>query len=285
MSRRTTAALLLLPTLALSSTAEASALCDQLTARLAQMPQVIGAPAQAASKANSQLELNRMEQAVRHDMRQLQCPSDSVITIGADNQAECDGLREQLSGIRQQLADLEAYQPLLTHTVDDGSGLSTALVKQMQVAGCDITGSQLDVETFGSTSNAMPQQMPVEVSVSDGNDATGEQQQLAALFQQDPDQTNDMPEGYGMIDLTGRDMKAKDEPKAKFIELPDLKVQILRPQMDPKSTDMASMMKPEASLRDYDPMDRHVRRVGPAFLPDQDDGIDLHNPKDGSAEN
>lgn len=282
MSRRATAALLFLPTLAFSPVAQASQLCDQLSARLAQMPQVIGATQQANAKAESTAKLNELARVVRHDMRRMQCPSDSIITIGADNQGECDALREELSGIQQQLAELDAYQPTLTHTVDDGSGLSTGLVQQMQAAGCSIKGSQMDVEVIGGNDNAAPVTR-IDVSAADAVETT-EDQQLAALFRQDTEQDYGVPENYGMIDLTGRDADPKEEPEARFVPLPDMKSQTLRPQLQPKSPQVVTLEKPQV-LRDYDPTDTHVRRVGPAFLPDQEQAIDLRHPQEAPAEN
>lgn len=282
MSRRTTAALLVLPSLAFATVAEASALCDQLSARLAQMPQVIGATKQVRAKAESTFRLNELERAVRNDMRRLQCPSDSIITIGADNQAECDGLREELSGIRQQLAELEAFQPRLTRTVDDGSGLSTSLVRQMQAAGCSLRGSQLDVEIIGGNDN-QALEPPIEVSAAE-IDQMSDDQQLQALFRRDPEQDYGVPEDYGMIELSSRDAEESEEPKARFVPLPDMKNETLRPQLQPKSPQVAALEQPQI-LRDYDPNDRKIRRVGPAFLPDQEQVIDLRNPLDGPTEN
>lgn len=282
MSRRATAALLFLPTLAFSPVAEASALCDQLSARLAQMPQVIGATQQANAKAESIFRLNELERAVRHDMRRMQCPSDSVITIGADNQSECDGLREELSGIRQQLAELESFEPTLTHTIDDGSGLSTSLVRQMQAAGCSIKGSQMDVEVIGGNDNQAPVTR-IEVSAADTG-TMSDDQQLAALFRQDTEQDYGVPEDYGMIDLTSRDADPSEQPVARFVPLPDMKSETLRPQLQPKSPQVVTLEQPQI-LRDYDPNDKKVRRVGPAFLPDQEQAIDLRHPQDAPAAN
>lgn len=282
MSRRTAAALLVLPSIALASVAEASALCDQLSARLAQMPQVIGATEQANAKARSTFRLNELERAVRHDMRRMQCPSDSVITIGADNQSECDGLREELSGIRQQLAELESFEPTLTHTIDDGSGLSTSLVRQMQAAGCSIKGSQMDVEVIGGNDNQAPVTR-IEVSAADTG-TMSDDQQLAALFRQDTEQDYGVPEDYGMIDLTSRDADPSEQPVARFVPLPDMKSETLRPQLQPKSPQVVTLEQPQI-LRDYDPNDKKVRRVGPAFLPDQEQAIDLRHPQDAPAAN
>lgn len=287
MPIRSKALFIMLPVLAMAGQAAASDYCDMLAARLNQMPQLIGSSTSAHYKAESLYRLNRLEIAIRRDLRRLDCPSNSIVLMNG-NQHACSGLGEELASVRAQKEQLSSLQPILSQTIDDGSGLSAAILKEIKRAGCDIRGTQQDVEIIGSGSlgNAAPEMLdarPVAWGPDEGS-TSEEQQDLATVLGDDAESDYGTPEAYGMIEIRPSDSEEIESGKMASVTLPKLEgqdflsrqgsVDILRTK---PSAPAPIAGKPEASLpeRDYNPNDPKIRKVGPAFLAEKEQGIEL----------
>lgn len=291
MTSRLKTATLLLPLLALAGQALASDYCAQLKARLNQMPQLIGSSTSAHYKSESLYRLNRLEFAIRRDMRRLECPTNSIIIMNG-NQHECSALGEELAAVQQQKRAYQELQPILTQTVDDGSGLAPAILAELQRANCDMRGSQQDLEIIGGRAQRNAAGEPLaasRVSWAPGapSASTADRQDLAVVLGDDADKDYGTPDPYGMIEIRPADKARIEAGRTSSVSLPKLEGEdLLAPESSievmktaPGATEAATEAEPqvEASVpvRDYDPNDPTVRKVGPTFLSDPDDGIEL----------
>lgn len=292
MSRRLNAALVIVPALlAASVPALGSDYCDLLQARMNQMPEIVGSGTAVNMKAESVFRLNRMETSIRRDMRALRCPSASMITFGGAEAEDCSRLGEELHQVRAERAALRDLKPILSQTVDDGTGLLPALLQEMKKAHCETASASGQVEVISTrTEEALPLQ---DAAVSSEDDALDTQQQDVSAL-------DSAPQEYGMASAGGYDdadgvPPTQGEPLTE-VELPKLEnsdviqgsgsIDTLR--KPDRSTAMApapAPVLPSVPDRDYNPHDTKVRRVGPAFLADQDTGIDLRHPADPAASN
>lgn len=290
---RSKLATLILPFIVLAtSQAEASDYCARLSARLSQMPQLIGTSTSAHYKSESLFRLNRIEVAIRRDMRRLQCPTNSIIMMNG-NQHACSQLGEELASIREKKQEFLDLQPILSQTLDDGTGLAPAIVREMKRAGCDTRGSQQDVEIIGSGStigmdDETTSASPVAWS-TEQEPAAGEiRQDLAAVLGDDAESDYGTPDPYGMIEIRPSDTKAIENGKMASVALPKLEgedlldqgsvdVTIPRPSAETErpASAVAEASVPAVPERDYDPADPKVRRVGPAFLAEKENGMAL----------
>ncbi len=293
MSRRSILALLMVPALLIGSPgARASDVCAALKERFNQMPEIIGSGGGARYKAESVFRLNRIEIALRGELRKLDCPTASVVEWSAGDAAACSDLGQKLADVLAAKQRYTAFQPVMSQTVDDGTGILPALRRQLHAAHCDVRGTQEDVEIISSTTAAEnPRQVAVVTTYGEGDQpvvlSDGEtRQDLSAIL--GDSEANATPEAYGMIQLSPRD--AENAQKLARVELPKLEGQELEtgagsidrlhsaPAPGQGSPDAAQAAQPPMPLRDYDSTDRKVRRVGPAFLAEKEDGIDLRNP-------
>lgn len=303
MSRRLTSALVIVPALlAASVPALGSDYCDRLQARLNQMPEVIGSGTAVHMKAETVFRLNRMEVSIRRDMRALRCPSASVIVFGGQNEQDCSRLGEELNQVRAERRALSELKPIMSQTVDDGTGLLPALVREMKKANCNLAGTQQDVEVISTRADAeMPLQQAAITSGTSEDVYVSQEQEVSSSLDTGVEQ------GYGApqtIDLEANGAEANAdiglpatrEPLTE-VELPKLEnsdviqgngsIDTLR---KPSRTTAAiapapSLSAPPIPERDYNPNDKTVRRIGPAFLAEQETGIDLRHPADGAGAN
>ncbi len=288
MSRRLNTALLLLPVLAMAGEAGAGDYCARLTARLNQMPQLIGSSTASHYRAESIFRLNRLEIAIRRDMRRLDCPTNSIIEMNGHQHA-CSGLGEELASVIARKREYQDLQPVLSQTVDDGSGLAPAIIKEMKRAGCDLRGTQQDVEIIGTGASAGDEGAIAASQVAWApEDAAGSEhstQDLASVLGDDAESDYGTPDPYGMIEIRPADKKDIEDGKLASVTLPKLEGQDLlkgpgsidelrTKSQNPPAEKQAVEAIPE---RDYDPNDPAVRKIGPTFLADQD-GIDLRKP-------
>lgn len=292
MTSRLKTATLLLPLLAIAGQAGASDYCARLTARLNQMPQLIGSSTSAHYKSESLYRLNRLEIAIRRDMRRLDCPTNSIIEFNG-NEHECSDLGEELASVRGRIAEFKDLQPVLSQTVDDGSGLASAIVAELKRANCDMTGTQQDFEIIGGAANRNARAetisaSPVSWTPEETAPASTDNQDLAAVLGDDADKEFGTPEAYGMIEIRPTDKADIESGRLASVTLPKLEGQdLLRPgsSIEGVKTTPPAGEKPTATasaepqstvpVRDYDPNDPKVRKVGPTFLADKDDGINL----------
>ena len=294
MPNRSKALLLLLPMLALAGQAVASDYCDMLAARLNQMPQLIGSSTSAHYKSESLYRLNRLEIAIRRDMRRLDCPTNSIVIMNG-NQYACSGLGEELASVRAQKQDIAELQPILSQPMDDGSGLTAAILKEIKRAGCDMRGTQQDVEIIGGAAmrNPAPEEIearPVAWGPEENGDAAASQD-LATVLGDDAESDYGTPEPYGMIEIRPNDTKEIEAGKMASVTLPKLEGQDLLNA--PGSIDVLKTSPPAARAtpekaqaavpeRDYNPNDPKIRKVGPSFLAEKENGIELGDPSKAS---
>ncbi|MBB4064590.1 hypothetical protein [Gellertiella hungarica] len=293
MPRSLLTALIVLPSLALAGgNAESASLCDRLAARLNQMPEIIGSSTSAHYKSESLFRLNRAEIAIRRDMRRLQCPSNSVIVLGDENEQICSALGEELADVRARKQQFQELQPVLSQAVDDGTGMLPAILREMRRAGCDIQGSQRDVEIIGSGSRQASFVEPVSMETQDkaaSAEGGATRQDLATILGDNAEADYGTPDPYGMIEIRPGDTPEIEDGKMASVTLPKLEGQDLiesRGSIDTlKTQPVPAPEQPAAALpdRDYNPDDPKVRKIGPSFLAEKDDGIDLTKPEQATS--
>ncbi len=299
MLSRSKIATLLLPVMALAAApVNASDYCARLTARLNQMPQLIGSTGAAHLKSESIFRLNRIEISIRRDMRRLQCPTNSVILMNG-NQHACSELGEELATVRERKRQYQDLDPALTQTVDDGSGLKARIVSELKRAGCDLRGTQQDVEIIGNTTADTSETGFTASDIAWQPDGSAEEvtQDLGSVLGDDAEADYGTPEAYGMIEIRPSDPEALKGSEMASVTLPKLEGQDLLEQngsvetLNTRPQPLPAPEKPAASQplaeqpvaavpeRNYNPNDPKVRKVGPAFLAEQEDGIKLGAPE------
>lgn len=298
MTSRLTSALVIVPALfAVTVPALGSDYCDRLQARLNQMPEVIGSGTAVHMKAETVFRLNRMETSIRRDMRALRCPSASMIAFGGQNEQDCSRLGEELNQVRAERRQLADLQPVMSQAVDDGSGLLPALMREMKKAHCPTSGTQQDVEVISTRADTdLPLQ---QANLSNGDEGyTIQDQQASSALEGDEtygsSPTIDVEVELGDASGTATNVLPSTGEPLTQVELPKLEnsdviqgngsIDKLR---QPSRTTAASAPVPSLSTppipeRDYNPHDKTIRRVGPAFLAEQETGIDLRHPADSA---
>jgi hypothetical protein len=277
------AAVMMMPALALSATAaDASDLCARLQARLNQMPEIIGSGAAGQLKSESIFRLNRLEIAIRQDLRRLDCPTASVIAWDEEHAEACSNLGQELATVLSQKRSFEELQPVLSQHVDDGTGLLPAILREMRKANCREQGIEAEVEiiTHRAGEAALDDAVYAEEPLY-GEDAypqeqgdTGETQDLTGLLGENGASEYGTPEPYGMIEVRPGDAgKGQSITSVELPKLEDSGVIVAPGAVTPAPAEKQAAA-PSIPLRDYDPNDKRVRRVGPSFL-DDNDGIDL----------
>lgn len=284
MSRQPLIALAVLPALiAGSGQALASDYCAALGARLAQMPEVIGSTQSSHARAETEFRLNRLEIAIRRDMRNLGCPTSSIIVWNAENGMACAELDQELANVREEKQSVADLQPVLGQTVDDGSGLLPAILNEMRRAGCNLSGSQQDVEIIGSGSrrNSSIQQISTRaVAIENPDSEAVNREDLAAAIGDQSEGDYGVPESFGMIELRPGDNVIDDEGKVATVAPPKLEGE---DAAKPAPKKQASIPLPSIPDRPYDPKAPGVRKVGPSFLAEDEGTLDLRHPADSAA--
>lgn len=299
MFRFTRAAMVVMPVLFMATPpASGTELCDSLAARRNQLPEIIGSSTAVHYKAETDFQLRQMETSIRRDLRQLRCPSASIVVWGAANTQDCMRLGAELNAVLNQQQSVAELQPVLSQTVDDGSGLLQAIDRQMAKAACSTSSIGGSIEIISTRkADIRPAFAVMQGSTEPENgtlqterDLTSSEQDredLSAIFQNGGEsdygtpQSFDMPDDYGMIELTPKDVGESHEnsllevPAIAPSETPSMSSSITSPNA--ADTEI-SRSAPEIPVRDYNPNDGKVRRIGPAFLAEKEDGIDLHNP-------
>ena len=285
-------AAILTPVIALSAmTAEASDLCDRLQARLNQMPEIVGTGMAAQLKGESLYRLNLLERAVRNDLRRMQCPTDSVVYWDADQAEACSRLGQELAGVMERKQSMQDLQPVLSQHVDDGSGMLPSILAEMRKARCQTDEPGAQVQAINNAPGSLNADKAVYSSepVYSSDDAIYPEEQ--AVYPGEQGDTDDMagvvtqgdgtdggePQSYGMIEVRPGEMKRGNSVTS--VELPKLEGSSA---MDVPGVSRTAPVTQEAAapslpLRDYNPNDQRVRKVGPTFLAD-DGSIDLRHP-------
>lgn len=287
--RNNIVAAIIVPVLALASLpASASDLCDRLQARLNQMPEIIGSGASAQVKSDSLYRLNLRERAIRRDQRRLECPTDSFIVWNARQTKTCDRLGEELSGLLKRKQAYSELAPVLRKHVDDGSGTLPAILADMRKAGCSDPDARAEVQAVNNQGSLLEPDRAVY--------ATGSEIRIDELVIYPPDEgdTGRDEDGIGK----GSDPKAdqamieidpgalRGERSVMSLDMPKAGNEgaIAAPGAATQAPAENTVTAPPMALRDYDPHDKTVRRIGPAFLA-EDDGLDLRHPANPNASN
>lgn len=285
MSRYLVAAIMS-PVIAFSAaTASASNLCDRLEARLNQMPEIIGAGSAASMKSESIYRLNLIERAIRHDLRRLRCPTNSVIMWNSDHEEACSRLGEELAGVVQRKQSFQDIEPVLSQHVDDGTGTLPAILAEMRKARCNSPevaqmqaishdGNDMDAENavYSGDGFYLDGQSPFPYEQGDTGDNAGVTTSEADTVDEDG-----QPADYGMIEVRPGELRGGKSVTS--VELPKLENSGVVAAPSPQAPVEQQASVPSVPIRDYDPQAANVRKVGPTFLAD-DDTIDLRHPAD-----
>ncbi|MDI7863879.1 DUF2865 domain-containing protein [Rhizobiaceae bacterium n13] len=86
--------------------AAASAVCEQLRARLTRTTQTIGTSAEARKYANAIAQQNFRIRKVRNDLRQYGCSRNSVVAYGSEQATVCREIENVLTGLEAEKRDL-----------------------------------------------------------------------------------------------------------------------------------------------------------------------------------
>lgn len=284
MSRFLVAAILS-PVLAFSAaTASAASLCDRLEARLNQMPEIIGTGMAGNMKSESIYRLNLIERAIRHDLRRLQCPTNSVINWNSDQEEVCSRLGQELAGVVERKQSLQELEPVLSQHVDDGTGVLPLILAEMRKARCNSpeVAQMQAINHDGSGMGAENAVYSGDGFYLDGQSPYPEEQgdtgYGAGIATSDAGTGNDdgTPDDYGMIKVQPGDLQ--EGKSVTSVELPKLENSgVIAAPSTPAPVVEQQASVPSVPVRDYDPQASNIRKVGPTFLA-EDDGIDLRHP-------
>lgn len=291
--RKNIVAAIIVPVITLASLpGSASELCDRLEARLNQMPEIIGSGASARVKSESLYRINLRERAIRRDQSRLQCPTDSFI-VWNDQQAEaCDRLGEELSVLLKRKRAYGDLEPVLRQHVDDGSGTLAAILADIRKAGCTDPEARAEVQAINGEGSMLDQSLEVDkAAYSTGSEIRIDE--LAIYPHNDDDAGGDENTAVNGSEQSADQSMTKIDPgplrgerSVISVRLPKLKNgdATVAPDVAMSAPAERTVDTPAVPLRDYDPNDKTVRRVGPAFLAD-DEGLDLRHPADPEASN
>ncbi|WP_455273403.1 DUF2865 domain-containing protein [Rhizobium herbae] len=99
--------------LVMTTTAEASAVCERLNARLASLPKIVATNANLRDYTGAISRQNLDLRQARSDLRRLGCSSGSVIIVGGPNEEACASLDAEISQMEMNLQTLKARRQSL----------------------------------------------------------------------------------------------------------------------------------------------------------------------------
>ncbi|WP_426228156.1 DUF2865 domain-containing protein [Pararhizobium sp. DWP3-4] len=94
--------------LVMTTTADASAVCERLNARLASLPKIVASNANLRDYTSAISRQNLDLRQARSDLRRLGCSSGSVIIVGGPNEDACYSLDAEISQMEMDLETLKA---------------------------------------------------------------------------------------------------------------------------------------------------------------------------------
>jgi len=103
--------------LAMSVSAQASAVCDRLNARLSNLPKIVASNANARDYTTAISRQNLDLRKARNDRRRLGCSSGSIIVVGGPNAEACDSIEATIEQMESGLDTLKARRQ---HLVSGG---------------------------------------------------------------------------------------------------------------------------------------------------------------------
>ncbi|WP_245295056.1 DUF2865 domain-containing protein [Pararhizobium antarcticum] len=135
----------------MSVTAQASAVCDRLNARLANLPKIIASNASARDYTTAISRQNLVLRKARNDRRRLGCSSGSIIIIGGPNAEACDSIE---TTIEQMESDLDTLKARRQHMV---SGGDNDVNRRRIVAALDVNRCFEEQEAVINASTSEPE--------------------------------------------------------------------------------------------------------------------------------
>ena len=94
--------------LVMTTTADASAVCERLNARLSNLPKMVASNANVRDYTGAIARQNLELRQARSDRRRLGCSSGSILVIGGPNQDLCEGLDDEIAQMDMNLETLKA---------------------------------------------------------------------------------------------------------------------------------------------------------------------------------
>ncbi|WP_209848730.1 DUF2865 domain-containing protein [Rhizobium herbae] len=104
--------------LVMTTTADASAVCERLNARLASLPKIVASNANLRDYTGAISRQNLDLRQARSDRRRLGCSSGSVIIVGGPNEEACQSLSAEISQMEMNLETLKARRQYLVSGTD-----------------------------------------------------------------------------------------------------------------------------------------------------------------------
>ncbi len=128
------AALLAPLLLVMTTTADASAVCERLNARLSSLPKIIASNANLRDYTGAISRQNLDLRKARGERRRLGCSTGSVIIVGDPNEEACENLSTDISQMEMNLQTLKARREYLV------SGGDSEINRRRIMAALDVNG-------------------------------------------------------------------------------------------------------------------------------------------------
>jgi hypothetical protein len=130
------AALIVPLLLVMTTTADASAVCERLNARLAGLPKIIASNANLRDYTGAISRQNLDLRQARSDRRRLGCSTGSVIIVGGPNENACENLNTDISQMEMNLETLKARRAYLV-SGGDSEVSRRRIMAALDVNRCD----------------------------------------------------------------------------------------------------------------------------------------------------
>lgn len=150
--------------------AEASAVCERLTARLAGLSQTVvsttGSREHAGAISRQNLELRR----ARNERRRMGCSGGSIIVIGGSNEAACESMAREIAGMEMNLEQLKARRrgALEGNAGDDSRRRLLASLAVNNCGDADVTPLQVAVPEAETHRNILKDLPPIGSTLEAG---------------------------------------------------------------------------------------------------------------------
>jgi hypothetical protein len=120
--------------LVMASTADASAVCERLNARLTSLPKIIASNANLRDYTGAISRQNLDLRRARSDLRRFGCSTGSMIVVGGPNDEACESLIAEISQMEMTLETLKARREYLV------SGGDMDINRRRILAALDVNG-------------------------------------------------------------------------------------------------------------------------------------------------
>ena len=129
------AALLAPLLLAMTTTADASTVCERLNARLSNLPRIVTSNVNLREYTGAISRQNLDLRRARSDRRRMGCSSGSVLVVGGPNQDACDGLNAVIARMEIDLETLKARRQSVV-LGGDGEIIRRRIVAALEINRC-----------------------------------------------------------------------------------------------------------------------------------------------------